>query len=155
MEPSSRVIRARAGFPCEEELVLALLLVGVSGSAGADGLTSAGILASGTRLRQQQFGEVCKRVERLVKCTGSQLNGRKCPLRGLMCVCGRHSLIRCLQSGHKTRHKVAQFAWRHCAKKKERSQIAPQDTQKGGSHFLLLLVPMMSPGNCVLVCKEL
>lgn len=46
MEPSSRVTLASAAFENEEELVLGLLLVGVSGSAGADGLISAGILAS-------------------------------------------------------------------------------------------------------------
>lgn len=84
-EPSSRVTRARAGFPCEDELDLGLLLVGVSGSAGADGLISAGILDWGTWLRQRQLGVGCKNVKTLVNCTGFQLNGRKCPLRGVMC----------------------------------------------------------------------
>lgn len=45
MEPSSSVMRARAALPTVDALLFALLLVGVSGSAGADGLISAGIVS--------------------------------------------------------------------------------------------------------------
>lgn len=45
MEPSSSVMRAKAALPTVDALLFALLLVGVSGSAGADGLISAGIVS--------------------------------------------------------------------------------------------------------------
>lgn len=60
MEPSSRVTRAVAALEEDGALGLdALLLVGVSGSAGAEGLISAGIFGllpgPGSQLRQQQL----------------------------------------------------------------------------------------------------
>lgn len=38
-------MRAKAALPTVDELLFGLLLVGVSGSAGADGLISAGIVS--------------------------------------------------------------------------------------------------------------